>query len=86
LIRGEDAVVAMPMLSRQRHEVGEPVEEPKQRGLDDATVPRLPSGAAGRWYSPISFEPAPVYLDGDGWRDRTNYSSLKESDASPVGS
>ena len=35
--------------------------------------------------SPISFEPAPVYFDGEGWRDRTNCSSLKELDGSPVG-
>jgi hypothetical protein len=36
VIRGKDAVVAVPVLPRQRHEIRGPVEELKRRQLDDA--------------------------------------------------
>jgi hypothetical protein len=36
VIRGKHPVVAMPVLPRRRHEIGEPVEELKRRELDDA--------------------------------------------------
>ena len=36
VIRCKHPVVAMPVLARRRHEIGEPVEELKRRELDDA--------------------------------------------------
>ena len=45
VIRGEHTVVAMPVLPRRRHELGEPVEELKRREFDDAIGPR-PRGLA----------------------------------------
>jgi hypothetical protein len=32
----------------------------------------------------ITFDPAEIYFDGEGWKDRINASSLKELDGSPV--
>ena len=48
LIRGEHAVVAMPVLPRRRDEIGEPVEELKRREFDQAVRagPRGLSAAA----------------------------------------
>jgi hypothetical protein len=40
VIRREYSVIAMPVLPRRRHEIGEPVEELKRRELDDAIGPR----------------------------------------------
>ena len=40
VIRCKHPVVAMPVLPRRRHEIGEPVEELKRRALDDAAGPR----------------------------------------------
>ena len=45
VIRRKHPVVAMPVLPRRRHEVGEPVEELKRREFDDAVGPR-PGGLA----------------------------------------
>ena len=45
VIRGEHPVVAMPVLSRRRDEIGEPVQKLKRRELDDAIGPR-PRGLA----------------------------------------
>jgi hypothetical protein len=39
VMRREDSVIAMPVLPRRRHEIGEPVEELKRRELDDAIGP-----------------------------------------------
>jgi hypothetical protein len=39
VMRREDSVIAMPVLPRRRHEIGEPVEELKRRDLDDAIGP-----------------------------------------------
>ncbi len=44
MIRGEDAVVAMAVLPRRWHEVGEAVEKLAGREVDDAVL----SGAGGR--------------------------------------
>jgi hypothetical protein len=41
VVRRKHSVVAMPVLPRRRDEIGEPVEEPKRRELDDAAGPRL---------------------------------------------
>ena len=40
VIRRKHPVVAMPVLPRRRHEIGEPVEELKRREFDDAIGPR----------------------------------------------
>jgi len=40
VIRRKHPVVAMPVLARRRHEIGEPVEELKGREFDDAVRPR----------------------------------------------
>ena len=40
VIRREYSVIAMPVLPRRRHEIGEPVEELKRPELDDAIGPR----------------------------------------------
>jgi hypothetical protein len=45
VIRREEGVVAMPVLPRWRHEIGEPVEELKRREFDDGSDPR-PRGLA----------------------------------------
>jgi hypothetical protein len=49
VVRREYPVVAMPVLSRRRDEIGEPVEELKRRELDDAIGyrPRGLAAAAG---------------------------------------
>jgi len=49
MIRGEHPVIAMPVLPRRRHEVGEPVEELIRREFDDAigSRPRGLAAAAG---------------------------------------
>ena len=36
VIRGEHPVIAMPVLPRRRHEIGQPVQEVKRREFDDA--------------------------------------------------
>ena len=43
-----------------------------------------PDSAANPPGSSISFEPASTYFDGEEWKHRTNCSSLKELDKSPV--
>ena len=40
VIRRKHPVVAMPVLARRRHEIGEPVEELKGQDVDDAVRPR----------------------------------------------
>jgi hypothetical protein len=40
VIRGENPVVAMPVLPRWRHEISKPVQKVKRRELDDAVGPR----------------------------------------------
>ena len=40
VIRRKHPVVAMPVLPRRRHEIGEPVEELNWRELDNAIGPR----------------------------------------------
>jgi hypothetical protein len=35
-VGGEDAVIAMPVFSRLRDEIGEPVQELKRREIEDA--------------------------------------------------
>jgi len=45
VIRCKHPVVAMPVLPRRRHEIGEPVQELKRREFDDAIGPR-PRGLA----------------------------------------
>ncbi len=40
LIGRKHPVIAMPMLPRRRHEIGEPIEKLKRRELDDANGPR----------------------------------------------
>jgi len=40
MIRGEHAVVAMPMLPRRRDEIGQPVQKLRRREFDDAIGPR----------------------------------------------
>jgi hypothetical protein len=40
VIRRKHPVVAMPVLARRRHEIGEPVEELKRQEVDDAVRPR----------------------------------------------
>ena len=45
VIRGEHSVIAMPVLPRRRHEIGQPVQKLKRRELDDAIGPR-PGGLA----------------------------------------
>ena len=40
VIGRKDAVRAMPVLPRWRHEIGQPVEELKRREFDDAIGPR----------------------------------------------
>jgi hypothetical protein len=49
VIRREYSVIAMPVLPRRRHEIGEPIEELKRRDLDDAigSRPRGLPPAAG---------------------------------------
>ena len=39
VIRREYSLIAMPVLPRRRHEIGEPVEDLKRRELDDAIGP-----------------------------------------------
>ena len=39
VIRGKDAVVAMPVFPRRRHEIREPVEKLKRREFDNAIGP-----------------------------------------------
>jgi hypothetical protein len=41
MIRREHPVIPMPVLSRLRDEIGEPVQELKRRELDDAAGPSL---------------------------------------------
>ena len=50
VIRRKHPVVAMPVLPRRGHEIGEPVEELKRREFDDAigTGPRGLAAAASR--------------------------------------
>jgi hypothetical protein len=50
MIRSEDAVVAVAVFSRRRHEVGESIEELPRREINDAVLSRdggraLPAGA-----------------------------------------
>ena len=40
VIRGEHPVIAMPVLPRRRHEIGQPVQEVKWGKLDDAAGAR----------------------------------------------
>ena len=40
VIWGEHPVIAMPVLSRRRHEIGQPVQEVKRREFDDAVSTR----------------------------------------------
>jgi hypothetical protein len=40
VIRGEHPVIAMPVLPRRRHEIGQPVQEVKRREFDDAVGSR----------------------------------------------
>ena len=40
VIRGEHPVIAMPVLPRRRHEIGQPVQEVKRREFDDAVGTR----------------------------------------------
>jgi len=40
VIRGEHPVIAMPVLPRRRHEIGQPVQEVKRREFDDAVSTR----------------------------------------------
>ena len=49
VIRGEHPVIAMPVLPRRQHEIGQPVQELKRRELDDTvnSRPRGRSAAAG---------------------------------------
>jgi hypothetical protein len=50
VVRGEDAVVTVPVPSWWGHEIGKPVQELSRREIDDALLPRrggfaLPAGA-----------------------------------------
>ena len=45
VVRREHSVIAMPVLPRRRHEIGQPVQKLKRRELDDAIGPR-PGGLA----------------------------------------
>jgi hypothetical protein len=40
VIRGEHPVIAMPVLPRRRHEIGQPIQEVKRREFDDAVSTR----------------------------------------------
>jgi hypothetical protein len=40
VIRRKDAFIPMPVLTRRRHEIGQPVQEVTRRELDDAVRPR----------------------------------------------
>jgi hypothetical protein len=40
VIRGEHPVIAMPVLPRRRHEIGQPVQEVTRREFDDAVGAR----------------------------------------------
>ena len=53
VIRGEHPVVAMPVLSRRRDEIGEPVEELKRREFDAAIGPRPRGLAAAAGPDPV---------------------------------
>ena len=53
MIRSEDAVVAMAMPSRRRHEVGESIEKLPRRERDDGVLPR-----AVAW----RFRPGPIHV------------------------
>jgi len=68
-------VVAMPVLARRRHEIGEPVEEPKRREFDDAissrprglpstTPPEKPESFA--FWQPVAFFADPRRSPGCG--------------------
>ena len=46
VVRRKDAVISVPVFSRLRDEIGEPVQELKRRELDDAAGPRLRGTAA----------------------------------------
>jgi len=60
VIGRKDAVIAMPVLPRRRHEVSEPVEELKRRELDDAVGPRPRGPAAAAGPDPVGgFVPDP---------------------------
>ena len=57
VIRGEHPVIAMPVLPRRRHEIGQPVQEVKRREFDDAVnaracgLPPAPGPTDGRLVS-----------------------------------
>ena len=53
MIRGEHAVVAMPMLPRRRDEIGQPVQKLKRREFDDAIGPRPRGLAAAAGPDPV---------------------------------
>ena len=48
VIGRKDAVIAMPVLPRWGHEIGQPVQKLKRRELDDAVGPCPRGLAAGR--------------------------------------
>ena len=41
VIRGEHPVIAMPVLPRRRHEIGQPVQEVKRRARGDGHIPTV---------------------------------------------
>ncbi len=53
VVRGKDAVIAMPVFSRRRHEIGEPVEELKRRESDDDIGPRPRGLWRATWANPV---------------------------------
>jgi hypothetical protein len=53
VIRGEDAVIPVPMLPRRRDEIRKPVQELKRREFDDAVGPRPRRLAAAAWPDPV---------------------------------
>ena len=53
VIRGEHPVIAMPVLPRRRHEIGQPVQEVKRREFDDPIGPRPRGRAAAATPDPV---------------------------------
>ena len=51
--RREDAVRAMPVLPRRRHEIGQPIEKLKRREVDDTIGPRPRGRAAATGSYPV---------------------------------
>ena len=66
VIRGEHPVIAMPVLPRRRHEIGQPVEELKRREFDDAAGSRPRGFTAATPPDPVGgFVPWRLVSPGD---------------------